>query len=1006
MRAHLLASTALLCAAVSAQAAPTPSAFVTRPDDPKAIVVDAKGDGRADAGKAIQDAIDKAAAKGEGGIVFLPSGRYRLTKSLFLWTGVRIFGFGPTRPVLVLPDNTPGFDKGVATMVIFSGGRGTGNRRVAFPPRDSVPFDDKISDANPGTFYSAMSNIDIEIGAGNAGAVGIRFHAAQHAYLAHMDFRIGSGLAGVYQVANEAEDLHFHGGRYGILAEKPSPAWQFTLIDSSFDGQREAAIREHEASLTLVNASFRNVPVGIDIDEGYSDWLWGKDVRFENISRAAVVISNENNVYTQVGFENAVASRVPTFARFRESGKTVAGPAAAYRVKAFNYGLTLPGLGATGAFKTNIDATPLKALPAPGAPAVRLLPPTTVWANVRDLGAKGDGKTDDTAALQKAIDTHRVVYLPQGFYQVSDTLRLKPDSVLVALHPNQTQIILPDSTPGYQGIGGPKALLQSADGGDAIVSGIGLFTSGINPRATALLWTAGENSLVQDVKFQGGHGTALPDGKRFSPYNANSTGDADPRKRWDAQYPSLWITRGGGGTFTNLWTPDTYAQAGMYVSDTKTPGHVYQVSAEHHVRTEFAINRVENWEFLAAQTEEEGGEGPDALSFEIRNSKNVLLANYHGYRVTRTYKPVPTAIAVYDSENIRFRNVHVNSESGLGACDAQGCGTFLRLSKFPAENAIQDRTSKLDVREREFAVLDLPANPTAPPPERALGAKVEKLEGNFWSISGGAVDAQGRLYFVENRFHRIYSYSAKDGLNVERDASLDPVNLAFDQSGNLMVLSSDGAQGTVYAFKPGMRDDQVTVIPPVASGGKPDAIVTLPVNYWNNGEFRDQLDFGTYRFTTIPEMFARDMALPKAQLYVSPDGGTVLPAFRTWAQGNNFLGRRFSDALDTYGFTQAKAGTRAYLISSSENRTYSGLVHADGSVTDLKAFAPRGGESVVAADNGNVFVANGQIFVYDPAGKPLGQIDVPERPLQLLIGGPDRRTLFILTHHSLYATKI
>ena len=189
-----------------------------------------------------------------------------------------------------------------------------------------VPPNPDIADANPGTFYSALSNIDFEIGKGDAGAVAIRFHGAQHDYLSHIDFHIGSGLAGLHQVGNEAEDLRFFGGRYGILAEKPSPAWQFTLIDSVFDGQREAAIREHEASLTLVQDTFRNVPVAIDIDPGTSDWLWGKNTRFENVAKAAVVISNEKNPYTQIGFENAVAARTPVFARFRESGKTLAAP--------------------------------------------------------------------------------------------------------------------------------------------------------------------------------------------------------------------------------------------------------------------------------------------------------------------------------------------------------------------------------------------------------------------------------------------------------------------------------------------------------------------------------------------------------------------------------------------------------------------------------------------------------------------------------------------------------
>jgi len=42
------------------------------------------------------------------------------------------------------------------------------------------------------------------------------------------------------------------------------------VIDSTFDGQREAAIRENEAGLTLVHDDFRNVPTAIAIDPHYS----------------------------------------------------------------------------------------------------------------------------------------------------------------------------------------------------------------------------------------------------------------------------------------------------------------------------------------------------------------------------------------------------------------------------------------------------------------------------------------------------------------------------------------------------------------------------------------------------------------------------------------------------------------------------------------------------------------------------------------------------------------
>ncbi|MCI4591769.1 SMP-30/gluconolactonase/LRE family protein [Sphingobium sp. BYY-5] len=1000
----------LLCLAAAQSAFASPSVYTTAPDEPRAITVAGVGDGRADDSATIQQAIDKAAEKGGGGIVFLPAGTYRISRTLFLWPGVRIFGIGEKRPVILLGANTPGFQRGVAHMLIFTGAKRQTDQDsppAAFPPPGSVPFNKNIADANPGTFYSALANIDFRIMDGNPAATAIRFHAAQHSFVSHVDFDIGSGLAGLYHVANEAEDLHFRGGRYGILAEKTSPAWPFALIDATFEGQRDAAIREHEAGLTLLNVAFRNVPVGIEIDRGYGDWLWGQDVRFENVSKAGVLISNEKNVYTQVGFQNVVAANTPVFARFRESGRTVAGKGAAYKVASFTHGLTLPGLGRIGEYKTDMQAESIARLPAPATPAIRVLPPVSEWVSVRTLGARGDDSTDDTAAIQKAIDNHRIVYLPAGFYKVSDTLRLRADTVLLGLHPSLTQIVLPDGAPAWHGVGAPKALIESAQGGDAIVAGLGLNTNGANPRATALLWKAGANSMVNDVKFQGGHGTNRFDGSRVNPYNNNATADSDATRRWAGQYASLWVTQGGGGTFANIWSPSTFAHPGILISDTETPGRLIQVSAEHHVRTEIGLNRVANWELLAPQTEGEAGESGDAVALEIRDSRNILIANFHGYRVTRTREPAPAAVTLYNSHDIRFRNVHVNGESGLGTCDENGCATFLRLTKFPFENAIRDVTHGLDVREREFAVLDISARPDPVAPVTFLGGAVEKLADGFHSIGGGAVDAQGRLYFIDRRFQRIWRWSDDRRLEMIRDATLDPVNLTVDRSGNLLVLSSYGRNGTVYSVKPGAPESEIILIPATPAAAHAGASTILPVNWWNNGEFKDQIDPKTYEFTTLAEMFARDMARPKAQEYVSPDGSVVLPASRVFAQGPaDHRGLRFSDSLDSYGFIQGKPGERIYLTNGSENRTYSGLIGAGGAVTDLKAFADRGGEGATTDMLGRVYIANGQIFVHAPDGKAIGRIDIPERPLQILFGGADRKTLFILAHHGLYAWRM
>ena len=153
------------------------------------------------------------------------------------------------------------------------------------------------------------------------------------------------------------------------------------------------------------------------------------------------------------------------------------------------------------------------------------------------------------------------------------------------------------------------------------------------------------------------------------------------RKRWDSQYPSLWIADGGGGTFADIWTPDTFAQAGFMVSNTSTPGHVYELSNEHHVRNEIVFDHAANWWVNAPQTEEEAGESPESLSLEFDFSHNITIANYHGYRVTRSRAPFPAAVRLYQSTDIHFRNVHVNAESGYGICDENGCGTFLRAEQ-------------------------------------------------------------------------------------------------------------------------------------------------------------------------------------------------------------------------------------------------------------------------------------------------------------------------------------
>src|SRR5260221_5104089 len=173
----------------------------------------------------------------------------------------------------------------------------------------------------------------------------------------------------------------------------------------------------------------------------------------------------------------------------------------------------------------------------------------------------------------------------------------------------------------------------------------------------------------------------------------------------------------------------------MLVSNTSTEGRIYEMSSEHHVRHEIQLHDVSNWQIYALQTEEERGEGGSALPLEIVNSSNITVANLFIYRVISMFQPFPYAVEIEDSKNIKFRNVHVYSNS-----------------KVSFDTTVYDRTHDVEIRQREFSWLDVSDGaPQAQPRSTAspvveIGTKVERLHTGFYNISGGAVDPSGNYY--------------------------------------------------------------------------------------------------------------------------------------------------------------------------------------------------------------------------------------------------------------------
>ncbi len=493
------------------------SIYLQRPDDPHAV--DARpgtaglhGDGSSDDADALQAAINRVQETTGEGIVFLAEGRYRLSRTVYLWSGIRLLGYGAHRPVLLLAANTPGFQQG-------HGFLGTGRYMVQFASRRPVN-NGPVIDANEFTFYSGLSNIDFEIGDGNPAAIAIRFHVAQHSFLSYLHLHVGGGRAGLEDVGNQAHNIIIDGGDYGIVSKRTSPAWQFLLMDSQISGQRLAAVHTEEVGMTLVRVELSHTPVAVEISHGMPEQLYGRDLLLRDIRRAAVVLGDTSMQHHQVTLKNIQCADVKALL---EGGQLAAGwtpipsPARFFVEEELTLGQEIGTDGREGPIAlrhhevrlTNKPIIKTTEIPAMSTD-IPALPPVADWTSVKTLGAKGDGGTDDTAALQRAIDTHPVLYLPSGVYRLRGTLHLRPDTVLIGLNPATTLLTLWDEEANFMGTGDAVPLLDTPRGGTNLITGFAVATGEVGPRAAGVVWRGGPGSMIDGVNFPRGRGRLNP----------------------------------------------------------------------------------------------------------------------------------------------------------------------------------------------------------------------------------------------------------------------------------------------------------------------------------------------------------------------------------------------------------------------------------------------------------------------------------------------------------------
>lgn len=988
IRIHIFFLIVILTGGIQAQ---NPrSVFTDRPVDTAAIYFTPeyfpiKADGSADVSDALQEALNAAKHKESGcGILFVPEGVYKLSKTIYVPAGVRLIGYGAKRPVFVLTKNAPGFreetseaNKGKYLFWFISG-----NYRPGRP----------VTDANAGTFYSSLMNADIRIEDGNPNASAIRAHFAQHCSISNVTIHVGKGRAGIVDAGNHLENVSVFGGEYGIDTDKSAPGWPIMLLNTYFEGQRKSAILTNEGGLTIVRMKVKDVPVAVEIKKDAPDRLFMEDCIFENVRRTGVILTDAGNAATQINLRNIQCKNVPVFSLERSTNEQVPGKGKTYRVTRFTFGFNADSLEDAPQIAREAETETIKSIIPLDASDTPMLPAMDQWVNIRDLGAKGDGFSDDTPIFREAVEKYTNIYLPQGWYVVKDPLVLKQNTNLIGLHPGTTIMLTLGGNPAFSGFGAPQAQLTTPKGGKNIVCGIFLNADAYNYRAVNCKWMAGEGSYLYDVKFSG------HDKNRFF-HNGQSA--ANPLEKpmpitpethdlilraWDNQHWSLWITNGGGGTFRDLWTANEYSSAGLYVSHTETPGRIYGMSLEHHLRNEAIFRNVANWKIYDFQFEVEA-EGVDTQPLDLIDCRNMTFANFYSYRVSRMLKSYPSAIRTWNCKDIEFLNLHNYAHARV---------------KFTSNASLYDVNTRHEARRWEFARLKLTGEENRKYPLNNEKGKAEVVVSGFEFIDGLAKDSRGNIYFCESRMRRIYKLDAANGqVTSIADFPWNAVALVCDTEDNLIVV-------TKYISQPGYnnddtRNDRQPLFGWRGSGGlwgftyvprlysiRPDnadeSFQVLPLVDMEQIQAPKKVCYLANRTITQNEYYG---GRKPTQCFVAPDGVTIIPYYE--------------DLFRCSSIVEAAPGEAIYTLDEYHQRVIRSEVDGRGFLQSSHLFADGGDRSVVTDQAGNVYVANGDVSIFDSTGKPVGTIEVPERPTSLLIAGDK---LYITAVSSLYQVSI
>lgn len=273
-----------------------------------------------------------------------------------------------------------------------------------------------------------------------------------------------------------------------------------------------------------------------------------------------------------------------------------------------------------------------------------------------------------------------------------------------------------------------------------------------------------------------------------------------------------------------------------------------------------------------------------------------------------------------------------------------------------------------------------------PIPGIGPAAAIEKLHGGFMFTEGPAADLKGNLYFSDVAGNKLYHVNARKELSVLLDPSNHTNGLMVNAAGNIVACEMDGRIIEVDVMTKKVR--------PLAEGyeGKrfnaPNDLVIDSTGgiYFTDPHFRAPMPLPQ----GVTAFYYRDTAgkvTRLAEVPKAPNGIILSP-----------------DEKTLYVIPSMQAEMLAYPVQApgriGPEKVFCTLKQAEGQQNG-------GGDGLTVDSKGNLYITSKLgIQVFDPTGKLLGIIELPEQPANCAFGGMNFRTLYVTARTSVYAVPM